>query len=400
MSLRRACKQFYTASLMAGLLFSSAASAAETDITIGFAVAQSGFMAAYDEDSTKTVQLWIDDQNAKGGLLGRQIKALIVDTKSDRAQGARAGQDVIDQGAELVVVSCDYDFGAPAAGAAQRANLMSMFLCAEDAKAGVQGAGPYAFTSSVAAQVQGATAAEWVQKKLNAKNVYSLVDTTLEYTKSVCGGWDWAAERIGLNVLGTDSFKNDDPSIQAQITRINSLPEKPDVLMLCGIIPGAASAIKQLRSAGLTMPIIAASAVDGTYWTDAVPNLNDFYVPVQASVYGDDPRPAVNDFVKRFEKKFGHPPTNMYAVPAYAFMELWARAVEKAGTTDAAKVVPIMEMYKDEETMIGPKTFTSENHIQTDAVMQILKYENGKPKVIDEFRMTEPLTQKVLFRLK
>lgn len=387
-------------SLAIGSLMISGVVADEKNITIGLAVAQSGFMAAYDADGTNTVQLWVDDQNAKGGLLGKQIKYVIADTKTDRAQGARAGQEVIDQGAQLVVVTCDYDFGAPAAGAAQRANLVSMFLCAEDPKAGVQGAGPYAFTSSIAAQVQGATAAEWVQKRLGAKNVYSLVDTSLEYNKSVCAGWDWAVARIGLNVLGTDNYKNDDQSIQAQITRINSLPEKPDALMLCGIIPGAASAIKQMRAAGLDMPILAGSAVDGTYWTDAVANLNDLYIPVQASVYGDDPRAPVNELVKRFEAKFDHSPTNTYAIPAYAFMELWARAVEKAGTTDAVKVVPLMEQYKDEPTMIGPKTFTSEYHIQLDAEMLILKYENSKPKVFDKFRMSEPLTQDVLFRLK
>jgi branched-chain amino acid transport system substrate-binding protein len=263
----------------------SAASADDKVPTIGLAVAQSGFMAAYDGDATKSVLLWIDDQNAKGGLLGKKIKSITSDTKSDRAQGARAGQDVIDQGADLVVVSCDYDYGSSAAGAAQRAKLISMFLCAEDAKAGVQGAGPYAFTSSAAAQVQGATMAEWGQQKLGIKKVYYLVDTTIEYAKAAFAGFDWSAKRLGLTVLGSDTFKNDDPSLQSQITRINALAEKPDAIVLSSYIPGGASAIKQIRAAGLEMPILSVSAMDGTYWTDAVPNLNNFYVPAQASVY-------------------------------------------------------------------------------------------------------------------
>lgn len=129
----------------------------EQDITIGLAYAKSGWSAAYDADPAEAVKMWIKERNAKGGLLDKQIAFVESDTKSDRAQGARAAQEVIDQGADLVVVPCDYDLGAAAAATAQRAGLISMFLCAEDAKAGVQGAGTFAFTSSGAAQIQGAS---------------------------------------------------------------------------------------------------------------------------------------------------------------------------------------------------------------------------------------------------
>ena len=381
-------------------LASAPALSADTGVTIGLAVAQSGFMTAYDGDATKSVKLWVDQQNAKGGLLGKPIKLVEADTKSDRAQGAKAGQEVLSEGANLVVVSCDYDYGAPAASAAQRAKTVSMFLCAEDPKAGVQGVGPDSFTASAAAQVQGATLAGWVQKALKAKTGYVLLDNSVEYSKSVCAGYDWEAGRIALKTLGSDTFKNDDPSVQSQITRIKALSEKPDVLMLCSYNPGAASAIRQIRAAGLTMPILAGSSSDGTYWTNAVPNLNDFYVAVQASVYGDDPHKEVNDYVKTFNAKFGAPPASQYALPAYAFMQLWGRAVEKAGTTDAAKVVPLMEQYKDEASFMGPRTFTSKFHIQTNVPMQIIKYTDGKPKDVDQFRITEDMPVKVLFRMK
>jgi branched-chain amino acid transport system substrate-binding protein len=234
-------------------LASTPALSADAGATIGLAVAQSGFMTAYDGDATKSVKLWVDQQNAAGGLLGKPIKLVEADTKSDRAQGAKAGQEVLSEGANLVVVSCDYDYGAPAASAAQRAKTVSMFLCAEDPKAGVQGVGPYSFTASAAAQVQGATLAGWARKALKAKTGYVLLDNSIEYSKSVCAGYDWEAERIGLKTLGSDTFKNDDPSVQSQITRIKALSEKPDVLMLCSYNPGAASAIRQIRAAGLTM---------------------------------------------------------------------------------------------------------------------------------------------------
>src|ERR1700722_2895875 len=112
----------------AAVCLSSAAQAAD-DIVIGFAVAQSGPVAGYDDNGTKTAQIFIDDVNAKGGILGKKLRAVFADPKSDRAEGAKAGQEVVSQGADLVVGTCDYDFGAPALLQAQKAGKISVFLC-------------------------------------------------------------------------------------------------------------------------------------------------------------------------------------------------------------------------------------------------------------------------------
>ncbi|WP_323038885.1 ABC transporter substrate-binding protein [Gemmobacter sp.] len=373
---------------------------ADDEILIGLAIAESGFMAAYDGDGTQSVKLWIDDQNAKGGLLGRQLKWIAADTKSDRAQGARAGQQMVDAGVDLMVVSCDYDQGVPAAAAAQRAGIPSVFLCAMDPKAGVQGAGAFAFTSTIAAQVQGSAGAGWAHSKLDAKTYYSLLDTTTEFDKSVCAGFEWAASEVGMTSIGTDTFKNDDLTIQGQITRILALPEKPDVLALCSWVPGGASAVMQIRAAGLDMPIVATSSFDGTYWVDAVPDLSNLYVPVQASVHGDDPRPDVNAYIERYKAKFGAPPATMYGVPIYPFMDLWAQAVIEAGTTEAEKIVPVLEALKDAPTIVGPMSFSAEWHIQTDAEIVILGFEDRKFKAVDVYRFGKPIPTNVMFRTK
>ena len=370
-------------------------------IVIGFAVAQTGFMVAADGDAVaNSVKLWVEERNAKGGLLGRPLKEIMVDTKSDPAESARAGQAVVNQGADLVVVTCDYDQGSPAAAIAQRAGKISVFLCAGDPKAGIQGVGRYSFSAGIASQVEGAAIAEWAHKNLGVKKVYSLIDTGLEYSKSTCAGWDWAVKKNGIESLGSDTFRNDDPSIQSQITRIANLPVKPDAIMLCTFPPGGASAIRQIRAAGLNLPLLCGSAMDGIFWINAVPNLSDFYIAVYASVWGDDPNAELNTFPGKFAAKFGHPPANAFAIPPYVFLDLWAKAVEKAGTLDAAKVVPIMEQYKDEPTLMGPLSFSDKLHIQNHSTLQILKYENGKPMDVGSYRISEPVPFQVLFRTK
>jgi branched-chain amino acid transport system substrate-binding protein len=385
----------------AAVCLSSAAQAAD-DIVIGFAVAQSGPVAAYDDNGTKTAQIFIDDINAKGGVLGKKLRAVFADTKSDRAEGAKAGQEVINQGADLVVRTCDYDFGAPALLQAQKAGKISVFLCAEDAKAGIAGVGPYAFTAGVAAQLEGASLAEWGYDKQGYRNAYVLLDDSVEYTKSVCAGFDWLFPKKGGKIVDRDTFKNGDASIASQVTRLRTAiaAGKVDAIVFCSYLPGGSSAIRQIRAAGIDLPILASSTFDGTYWLDAVPDLTNFYVPVQASVYGDDPRPEVTALIERYRQKFKDGPVTEFAFPIYSFLQLWAQAVEKAGTVDAAKVVAVLNSFHDEPSILGPRSFSPQLHIQDRSPFLIVSISNHTGKVIDSWRVSEPIPNEVLYRLK
>lgn len=365
---------------------------AADDITIGFAIAKSGWMEAYDTPAATAAKIRIDEINANGGLLGRQIAWVEADTKTDRAQSAKAGLQVLDEGADMMIVSCDYDFGAPAALSAESAGINSFFLCAEDVKAGIQGVGPLSFSGSVLAAVQGATMAEWSHAKREARSGYVLLDTTIEYNKGICDGFDWMFPGLdGTEIVGRDTFKNDDASIASQITRIKALPEEPDVIMLCSYIPGAASAVRQIRAAGINSLILNGSAVDGSYWLDATPGLSGFVVPVQGSIYGDDPRPEVEAFNVAYEKASGSRPASQYAYPGYILIDLWAKAVERAGTLDGTAVTAELEKMKDEATIFGARSFSSELHHQNSAEMQIVEITDGKPAVVDSWTISEPV---------
>jgi branched-chain amino acid transport system substrate-binding protein len=166
----------------------SLADANDDDIVIGFATSRSGFMAQYDDNPTKMAQVFIDEANAKGGLLGRKLRAVFADAKSDRVEGVRAAQAVVRQGPDLVFGSCDYDWGSPVVFEAQKAGKISVYICAEDPKAGI--AGPNAFTTSAVAQAQGIAMADWAIDKKGIRTAYVLLDDTSEYNKSVCGGFD------------------------------------------------------------------------------------------------------------------------------------------------------------------------------------------------------------------
>ncbi|RKP58666.1 amino acid ABC transporter substrate-binding protein [Pararobbsia silviterrae] len=380
---------------------SSASGAESQPPTIGFAIAESGWLQNYDAAPFKAAVLKIDEINKAGGLLGQPVTYKVIDTKTDRERSASAGAELVQAGVKLLVVSCDYDFGAPAALAAQKAKIVSISLCAADPKMGSQGVGQYAFTATSAAQSEGIAIAEYAQKKLGLKTTYVLEDTSNEYTKSGCAGFRaaWAKDGGKETILGDDTFKNEDPSIAPQITRINSLAKKPDSVFLCSRTPGGASAVRQLRAAGITVPILSITAMADNYWLSAVPNLKDFYVPALMSLYGDDPRPAMNAFVNNFKARWGQPPVSSYSVLGYSLIEQWAFAVTKVNSTDTDKVVAAMNSFDNQPFLAGPTSYRKDLHIQVNRPWLIMDVSNGSFHAVEMYKNQLTPDTKLLFRI-
>jgi branched-chain amino acid transport system substrate-binding protein len=384
--------------VLAAVVLAGYPARSQQPITIGFATAQSGWMAAYDEQPVLAARLAIDDLNAKGGLLGGEIKFVEADTKTDRAQGAKAGKDVIQQGAQLVVVSCDYDMGSPAAFSAESEGVISISLCANDPKMGVQGVGEHAFSWSFAAQTGGYTLAEWAHAR-GWKTAYAMLDTTIEFNKSTCAGFNarWKELAGEAALVGQDTWKNDDPSISAQITRIKALPSQPDFIMLCTYNPGGASAIKQMRAAGISTPLLSSQAMDGDYWLAAVPDLSGFYYNGYMSIFGGEPNAELQALLDRYVATYNKRPTTSNFITGYALIMGYAEAVRRAGSAEPAAVLAELNKFKDEEILGIPFTFTPEMHIQLRWPLLMLEIENGKHKVLEYVTAKAEPPMKLLF---
>jgi branched-chain amino acid transport system substrate-binding protein len=353
---------------------------ADDPIIIGAAIAQSGVVAPYDEGPAKAMEIAIEELNAKGGLLGRPLKIIYADTKSDIAYGATAAQEVIDQGATMVVVTCDYDFGSAAASVANSLNLIAFSTCAGDPKFGPAGIGPNAFTMATGAPGQAAAIAEWAHGTKGAKTAYLLLDTTIAFDATWCDTFKrrWIELAGKEAILGEDSFGGEDPQIASQITQLKALPTQPDVIALCSFPPAGASAMRQLRAAGVNAPLLASESWDGDFWLEAVPGLNDMYFVTYASVFGSDPRPGMVDFMKKFEAKYAARPITSHAVTGYSVIEAWTRAVEKAGTLEADKVRDALQQFDKEALLAGPTTFTPDAHINMQRDLVLMEVKDGK----------------------
>ena len=98
---------------------------------IGVAAGLTGPLAPWGLEPMKMAEFAVEDIDAAGGVLGRPLEIVSADDKSDfAANGAATAIEVIDQGAVVVVTSCDFDWSAPAQAEATVArDSRDLLLC-------------------------------------------------------------------------------------------------------------------------------------------------------------------------------------------------------------------------------------------------------------------------------
>jgi branched-chain amino acid transport system substrate-binding protein len=353
--------------------------------TVGGALGLTGFITPWDLSSWNMAKLKIDEINEAGGLLGCQIETVESDTKSDINLGAVAAKEVLEQGANFVMVTCDYDFGGPAAREANAQGIIAFSPCAASPKFGAQGIGPYAFTMATGTPGQGAILAEWAYEQ-GHRSAYVLLDETVEYDRTLCGYFKERWSQLdGATIAGEDTFKNPDPSISSQITRLKGLSEQPDFIFYCSYPPGGASALKQIRDAGIDLPVVTGESMDGDFWLEAVPNLSNFYNATYGSLFGDDPDPNVNELFDRYEETYGERPLLSHALTGYSVIEALELAAERAGSLEPEALKAALESFQDEPLITGATTFTPELHMNISREMRIMETQDGQPAYLETF---------------
>ncbi|MBE2276742.1 MAG: ABC transporter substrate-binding protein [Rhodobacteraceae bacterium] len=380
-------------------LSASLAWAEEDPIIIGAVVAESGFMSQYDIPAWTAAKFAIDDINngtlavlgsSEPGLLGRKVEFVVRDYRTDRDVAPTVAQEVIEAGADILIASCDFDFGSPAALIAQDDNIVSMSLCAGSPRFGPEGGLDLGFSAGSVAEATSAAAAEWAYDKMGWKTAYVLNDPVIQVDTDWANGF---VERFGElagaeAILGEDGFKNDDANINAQISRIKDLPAQPDVLIVTSFPPGGASAVRQLRSAGLTQPILLNDAMDGSSWWDTVPESGraGVFVTVRGHYQGADTDERINALSARYKASVGEYPPSSLFVDGYGAIEMLAVAIQAAGTTDGAAVTAELEKLRGFDRIAGPATFTAELHDAPDRAIAILELTADGAKLVDRVK--------------
>jgi branched-chain amino acid transport system substrate-binding protein len=366
---------------LAGLL--AATGQASAEILIGGAVCLTGVQAPLDEPGFKGAQVAVKQINDAGGLLGEEVRFLNIDGKSDPVTVGNAAVELIDQGAQLIVAPCDFDFGGPASREAQNAGIVGISMCASDPLYSSWSLGDKQFTLSMWNTTMGATAAEYAFNERDWKTAYVVTDQFIAYTKSLSKYFVDAFEALGGEILLEDTYTNGDNDFSAQLARLQGLGEKPDVIFISSYGTDIATIIRSIREVGIDSPVLGGDSYDDTAIFDALGERfgSDIYF-VTHTWMGPEAHPDMPAFIEAYEAMHGGSPETSFVATGYDTVMLMAQAVEIAGSTDGDAVAQALTS-NEFDLLTGKLTYRSaeEGHAPDKAAV-IIALEQGEPSFL------------------
>ncbi len=376
-------KALLLGALTGALLAGGPASAQDDKITFGGAMCMTGAQAPLDTPSFKGAQVAIKELNDHGGLLGKQVEFVNVDGKSDPVTVGNVTVELIDNGADLIVAPCDFDFGGPASRAAQEAGLVGLSTCASDPLYSSWTLGDKQFTLSMWNTTMGAVAAEFAVKERGWKTAYVVTDQFIAYTKSLSKYFVTQFKANGGEVILEDTYTFGDNDFSAQIARLQALGKKPDVIFVSSYGQDIGVIIRALREVGFDAPVLGGDAYDDPAMHQALGEQfgSDIYFVTHTAMV-PEAHPDMQKFIDLYTQMHGGPPDSSFVATGWDTIMMLAQAVEAAGSTDGAAVAKALEdgQFK---LLTGDLDYRSaeEGHMPDKAAVMI-ELKGGKPSFL------------------
>ncbi len=348
------------------------------EIVIGAAIAKTGYMAPYDATFAAVEQL-IEETNASGGIDGHEVRAIQADTRSDPQQAVLAVQEVIEDGADVLIFSGEALTAAAGSPLAEEQNKLNV-ANANEPGYGPPTTGRLSFSSYPSLVSEASAGASFLRGK-GARHPFLFRDTALIYGKVHCSAFQETWERLGGAIAGSADFDNNDESVASQVSELRS--SNADAVVMCSYPPGGAAAIKQIRAAGIDVPILGPGAFDGTFWLKGIPNTNDVFATSNGSTY-DPPSEATAKLFESLERAGVDTDVSGSLLAAYAGGQLILGAIEETGSVDGNILADALEA-KPQETIIGKFDYTRSDHRPV-ATWPVYVYSSGKPQLVAKVR--------------
>jgi branched-chain amino acid transport system substrate-binding protein len=361
-------------------------------ILIGVSAAKTGALSPYDQQPTQAFELRVDEINKAGGVLGRKLAVKWIDTKSDKTLAASNATQLLNAGAVAILTTCDFDYGSPAAFAAAAKNVPGISLCASSPKNATPAIiGKYGFSMGTGSDTEGVAAAEWMRKEHpDWKRVYVLKDTSLEYSKATADYFAARFKQLGGTIAGRDTFVGgENTDISAQASRIKAKAGSLDAVYDGSWNPGGSTAVRQLRSAGVNLPIIGNQSTDGQLTQQVAGKVTGFYstplacIPSYCTGKGLD-QDAVDKFASDFKAKYGKELANSYPINGYDLGTVLKQAIEKAGSAEPAKIATAMETMGQVKGINSTFQFSAKCHRPVGQSRIIMEYVKGQGQFISQ----------------
>jgi branched-chain amino acid transport system substrate-binding protein len=344
------------------------------EIVLGAAMAKTGYMAPYDSTFAAVEQL-IKETNAKGGIDGHEIRVLHADTRSEPQQSVVAVQKLIEEGADVIFVSGEALNAAAPAPLAEEHDELNMSN-ANEPGFGPPTTGRLSFSSYPSLLSEASSGAAFLHSK-GIKHPFLFRDTSLIYGRAYCSGFQQTWEHLGGTIAGSADFENTDESVASQVSELRG--SDADAVVMCSYPPGGASAIKQIRAAGIEVPILGTGGFDGTFWIKGIPSTKDIYATSNGSTY-DPPDQATAKLFAKLKREGINTDVSSSLLGAYAGGQLVLDAIRETKSVSGQALADALEA-KTHKTVVGNLSYTPDDHhpIRT---WPVYSYASGQPKLV------------------
>ena len=353
--------------------------AAGNTINIGGTYNLTGAMASLDVPASHGSLLAVKEINAAGGVLGKQIKYILYDGKTDSATNGNIATQLITSDKVVAIVgNTDSDSALAIGPIAQKAGIPYLTAGATSPKLPDQ-VGDYMFLAPFGDNVQAAAGAEFMFNKLSCKTAWRFWDKGAEYTTLLAKYWQERFEELGGKVVLDDTYTQGDTDFSAQITRLKALSPQPDCLYVAALQASDAGAIaKQIRDAGITLPMVGGDGYDGPELVGVGgTGAENVFFTTHAFISADQGSDKMKAFIAAYNKEYSTDPESAFAALGYDAVYLMVDAIKRANSTDSKAIRDALAATKGFVGVTGTVTYQPGIRVPQKSVT-IIAIVNGK----------------------
>jgi branched-chain amino acid transport system substrate-binding protein len=356
------------------------------DIVVGGIFSITGPQSYLGEPERNTLEMAVEEINAKGGINGNKVTAVIYDDEGDANKARLNASKLMDKDKVTAIIGPSLTPTSMAIIPITQPAKLPLISCA----AGISITSPakerpWVFKTAQTDQL----AVSRIYQYLNKQKINKIAIITVSSSFGASGKEQLLeqAPKAGIEVVAQEVFGEKDTDMTPQLTKIRSTPAQ--AVICWGTGPAPAVVAKNIKQLGMTIPLIqshgAASKKFIEYAGEAAEGI---IMPAgKIVVYKDlpdtDPQKAViQNYVKNYEAKF-KAPVSSFGGYAYDAANLLFLAMSKAGS-DTAKIRQELENIKNFPGVSGVFNMSPEDHngLGPDAFVMV-KIENGNWKLLD-----------------
>lgn len=297
-------------------------------IKIGFNVPLTGFAAADGESALNGAKLAVNQANASGGINGKQIELVVYDDQASPKEAVPIANRLIEKDGVKVAVSGSYSGSTrAAAGVFQAAGIP--YISAYAIHPGITRAGKYVFRTSFMGEVQGRAGALLIGQTMQLKRVV-VITLKNDFGKSLAAGFKAEAANFGIEILNEYEYSIRDRQFGPIVAKVRA--DKPDAIYASGYFFTAGPLVNQLRSGGVTVPVIGQEGYDSEQFIKIAGAASEGVI-ITTSLDRDSNSPETRSFITEYEKLTGNK-VDMVVASGHTALNVVITALRKAGTSN------------------------------------------------------------------